>query len=367
MEAKMEFMKWFRNRYISEEDVEYLRGIVDDDDKIEELFGTDLAFEGNKLEGKLGIGPARMNNYQVCRAVQAYCSHLIRLAGGHVEGRVAIGYDTRSKSTEWSDSVARILLGNGIGTSLFQDPKSIEQLSFAINYLRLEGGIMLTADEDDPQLYGIKFFNKQGEPMDEEEMIGTVLGFQSIQDQSGIKAYAGALRINSIHRKIGISNDTYFIQGIQNLSVNEDVDKDLKIAYSPLYGAGAEFIPRMFEDSGYKNVYTVKKEMAYNGDFPGLERPDPSDERVYAKVLEKAKNKDADVAIVSNPNVTEFGAAVKTGEGEYRILPQEELKAMLEEYKAGFTGEKPVYTKIPGPSDIFLFVEMMAYNKKNGK
>ena len=86
-----------------------------------------------------------------------------------------------------------------------------------------------------------------------------------------------------------------------------------------------------------------------------------------AKVLEKAKNKDADVAIVSNPNVTEFGAAVKTGEGEYRILPQEELKAMLEEYKAGFTGEKPVYTKIPGPSDIFLFVEMMAYNKKNGK
>ena len=45
MEAKMEFMKWFRNRYISEEDVEYLRGIVDDDDKIEELFGTDLAFE----------------------------------------------------------------------------------------------------------------------------------------------------------------------------------------------------------------------------------------------------------------------------------------------------------------------------------
>jgi phosphomannomutase len=197
--------------------------------------------------------------------------------------------------------------------------------------------------------------------------MGTVLGFADIHTQSQIKSYMGAMRINSIHLKIGISNDYNFIKSIQTLSVSEDVDKDLKIAYSPLYGAGVEFIPKLFGETGYKNFYPVKEESVFNGEFPGLERPDPSDERVFAKVLEKAKEKDADIAIVTNPNLSEFGAAVKTGEGEYRILTQEEQKAMLEEYKAGFTGEKPAHAKIPGPSDIFLFAEMMAYNKKNGK
>ena len=117
MEAKLEFMNWFKNRYISEEDVETLRKYIDDDEKIEEMFGTDLSFEGNKMEAKLGLGTAYMNNYQLCRAVQAFSTHMIRKHGGRVGGSVAVGYDGRELGKEWAESACRMLLGNGIRDS----------------------------------------------------------------------------------------------------------------------------------------------------------------------------------------------------------------------------------------------------------
>ena len=70
---------------------------------------------------------------------------------------------------------------------------------------------------------------------------------------------------------------------------------------------------------------------------------------------------------MTNPSLSRFGVAVKTGEGEYRILSQEEIHSMLEEYKKGLPAELPVYAKIGGPSDIYLFIEMMAAKKKSGK
>ena len=182
MEAKLEYMKWYRNKYLSAEEMAYLKSIRDDEATIEELFGSDLNFGTAGMRGIMGVGMSRINKYQIARATQAFSNDLIRKAGGRVGKGIAVCFDTRHMSEEFSDTVVRVLLGNGIGTALFLAPKSVAQLSFAIRYLDLEGGIMITASHNPKEYNGFKVYNNRGAQMTPKEMEGIISEFRNITE-----------------------------------------------------------------------------------------------------------------------------------------------------------------------------------------
>ena len=76
------------------------------------FFGTD------GLRGKIGAGTNRMNIYTVGKATQGLANYI--LEQGTQDKGVAISYDSRRMSDEFSLQTALILNANGIKTYLFE-------------------------------------------------------------------------------------------------------------------------------------------------------------------------------------------------------------------------------------------------------
>lgn len=341
MDAKMEYMKWQRNRFLSDEEMAYLKSIKEDEEKIEELFGSDIEFGTAGMRGILGIGTSRMNNYQIARAIQAFSNDLIRKAGGRVGKGIAIAFDTRKTSEKFSDTAVRVLLGNGIGAAVFTAPKSVTQLSFAIRYLDLEGGIMITASHNPKEYNGIKLYNSRGAQMLPEDMKSVIREFRNIQNFSQIHPYVGYLRLNSIHQKIGLSNDYKYQNAVLKTSVCDDIDKDTVIVYSALHGTGFSCVPGVLKERGFKKVNLVKEQMEPDGDFPTVDIPNPEDGKTLEMAINLAKEKSAEIVLATDSDCDRAGAAVRGRDGEYKILTGNQTGALLLDYIVRFKKDMP--------------------------
>ena len=118
MEYRESYEEWLRNPYFDEATKEELRSIGDDDNEIKERFYRELEFGTAGLRGVIGAGTNRMNIYTVRKATQGLANYIIKNNGQ--EKGVAIAYDSRRMSPEFSDEAARTLAANGIKAYRFE-------------------------------------------------------------------------------------------------------------------------------------------------------------------------------------------------------------------------------------------------------
>ena len=109
---------------------------------------------------------------------------------------------------------------------------------------------------------------------------------------------------------------------MKKLIVNEDaikeMQKEIKIVYSPLHGTGAKLVQRVLKEIGFENVYTVKEQEQPDGHFPTVSYPNPEDPNAFVLALNLAKEVDADVILANDPDADRLGIYVKDAKtGEY--------------------------------------------------
>lgn len=169
-EYKIKYNTWLNDPVISEEDKQDLRSIQNDEKEIEDRFYKDLEFGTAGLRGVIGIGTNRMNKYTVTKASQGLANYIIK-KGGQNKG-VAIAYDSRRMSTEFSEQAALCLNANGIKTYRFDSLRPTPELSFAVRNLGCTAGIVVTASHNPPEYNGYKVYWDDGaqivEPTDKE-------------------------------------------------------------------------------------------------------------------------------------------------------------------------------------------------------
>lgn len=101
-----------------------------------------------------------MNIYTVGKATQGLANYIKKQ---HGEDRgVAISYDSRHMSPEFSKEAALILNANGIKTYLFDSLRPVPELSFAVRELKCIAGIMITASHNPPKYNGYKVYWEDG-------------------------------------------------------------------------------------------------------------------------------------------------------------------------------------------------------------
>ena len=119
-----------------------LSKIEGNDEEIKDRFAVALKFGTAGLRGVLGAGTNRMNVYTVRQATQGLANYI--LEQGTQDKGVAISYDSRRMSDEFSLQTALILNANGIKTYLFESLRPVPELSFAVRQLGATAGIMIT-------------------------------------------------------------------------------------------------------------------------------------------------------------------------------------------------------------------------------
>ncbi len=313
-EYKIRYNEWLNSKVIDKESKKKLESIKQNEQEIEDRFYKDLEFGTAGLRGVIGIGTNRMNKYTVTKATQGLANYIIK-QGGKDRG-VAIAYDSRIMSKEFSEETALCLNANGIKTYKFEDVRPTPELSFAVRELGCIAGIVITASHNPPEYNGYKVYWEDGaqivEPTDK-EIINEV---NSIKDFAIIKTMNKKEAIEKgLYNIIGNQIDDRYIEELKKLIVNQDainkMQKDIRIVYTPLHGTGGKMVKTILSQIGFENVYIVKEQEQPDGHFPTVSYPNPEDEKAFALALDLAKKVDADIILANDPDADRLGIYVK--------------------------------------------------------
>ena len=149
-----EYKKWCESDEFDEETKKELLEIKDNPEEIEDRFYKELEFGTAGLRGIIGAGTNRMNKYVVGKATQGLANYILKQ--GTEKNGVAISFDSRRMSPEFSKYSALVLNANGIKTYLFDHLRPVPELSFAVRELGCTAGIMITASHNKPEYNGYK-------------------------------------------------------------------------------------------------------------------------------------------------------------------------------------------------------------------
>ena len=313
MSYKEKYQEWINSPIIDEETKNKLKKISNNEKEIEDSFYKELEFGTAGLRGILGVGTNRMNKYTVGKATQGLANFIIKEKGQ--ERGVAIAYDSRNYSKEFSQIAALILNANGIKTYVFESLRPVPELSFAVRYLKCISGIMITASHNAAKYNGYKVYGEDGaqvtspkdkQIMDEVNNIKDYAQIKTIEKEEAIK--------KGLFNQIGEKIDEAYINEIKKQSLNPEIIKkqeNLSIVYTPLHGTGNIPVQKILNEIGFKNINIVKEQQEPDGNFPTVEYPNPEDKKAFKLALELAQKVDAQIILATDPDADRLGVYVK--------------------------------------------------------
>ena len=341
-----EYKKWCESPDFDEETKKELLEVKDDEKEIEDRFYKELEFGTAGLRGVIGAGTNRMNKYTVGKATQGLANYIIEQ--GTQDKGVAISYDSRRMSKEFSLQTALILCANGIKTYLFENLRPVPELSFAVRELKCTAGIMITASHNPPKYNGYKVYWDDGSqivaPRDKDIIakVRDVKEFCEIKEMSKDEAIEKGL-----FNIIGTEMDDKYINTLKSLVINPDIVKEqgksIKVVYTPLHGTGNTVAERLLKEIGIQNLYVVPEQKEPDGNFPTVDYPNPEDKKAFKLALELAEKVDADVVLATDPDADRLGIYAKDSKtGKYMTYTGNMSALLIAEYRISQMKEKGI-------------------------
>ncbi len=330
------YRSWCKDPYFDKETRQELESLSGNEEEIKDRFYRNLEFGTGGLRGILGAGTNRMNIYVVRQATQGLAEYILR-HGGQEKG-VAIAYDSRHMSEEFSEEAALCLNANGIRTYRFPSLRPTPELSYAVRKLGCMAGIVITASHNPPEYNGYKVYWEDGAqitaPRDSEiiQCVNHVTDLHAIPVMPKKQAAEAGL-----YRVPDETLDKAYIEEIRKLVLHQEIidemaDK-LKIVYTPLHGTGRIPVKEVLKELGFEHVYVVAEQELPDGDFPTVSYPNPEDPAVFTLALKLAKKVDADLILATDPDADRLGVYGKDREtGEYHPFTGNMTGVLLAEY-----------------------------------
>ena len=341
-----EYKKWCESPDFDEETKEELLKIKDDEKEIEDRFYKELEFGTAGLRGIIGAGTNRMNKYTVGKATQGLANYI--LEQGTQDKGVAISYDSRIMSKEFSMQTALILNANGIKTYLFENLRPVPELSFAVRELKCTAGIMITASHNPPKYNGYKVYWDDGSQIVAPRDKDIIAKVRAVEKYSEIKEVSREeAEEKGLFNIIGLDMDDRYINKLKSLIINPQIVKEegktLKVVYTPLHGTGNTVAERLLKEIGLENVYVVPEQKDPDGHFPTVDYPNPEDKKAFKLALELAEKVDADVVLATDPDADRLGIYAKDSKtGEYVTYTGNMSALLIAEYRISQMKEKGI-------------------------
>ncbi|MBQ7292992.1 MAG: phospho-sugar mutase [Clostridia bacterium] len=299
------------------------------EEEIFDRFYRELDFGTAGLRGVLGAGTNRMNIYTVARASAGIAKYICETAG---EGAsLAIAYDSRNNSELFSKTAAAVYAGYGIKVYLYPFLMPTPALSYAVRNLHCTAGVVVTASHNPAKYNGYKVYGADGCQITE-EVANKILGkigetpyFEEIPSfdklcAEGTIEYIGDDIIN------GFIGDA-----LECAKADGDIERNLKLVYTPLNGAGRMPVLNALEWCGFKDVTVVEEQKEPDGNFPTCPYPNPEIKEALALGLKLLEETGADLLLATDPDADRVGTAVLEN-GEYRLISGNEMGIMLLDY-----------------------------------
>lgn len=320
-----------------------------------DAFYTLIEFGTAGMRGLLGPGTNRINIHTIRKATQGYANYIQKAGPEACQAGIAIGYDNRHMSKELAFDCADLLAKNNIRSYVFESLRPTPELSFAVRHLHCFGGIMITASHNPKEYNGYKLYDDKGcqlVPALASQVIGEV---NAIEDELAIDAKCTDEQ-KKLVTVIGKDVDEEYYKNVLSIQLNPDVKKDIKIVFSPEHGTANIPVQEVYKRAGYTCIPVVEQ-CTPDPDFSNTPTPNPEQPGAYELALKYAKENDADVILVCDPDADRMGVGVKHN-GEYVVLTGNQSGSVEIEYicsqlkEKGLMPENPVMFNTVVTSDL---------------
>jgi phosphoglucomutase len=297
------------------------------------------AERGNAREGERPefpcVGTNAMNFFNINRATRGLVGYLqdwTRREGISTKPKLVIAHDPRFFSKEFAALAAKVAAENGCDALVFDGPRSVPELSFAVRYLRANAGIVITASHNPPHDNGYKVYFDDGAQVINPHASGIIAKVNAITTESFTplpKEQQGKVTV------IGKNIDQAYMHRLETLILDPRVireAKSLRIIYTPLHGTGSVIIKPMLNRLGFK-FQVVPEQDCFDGWFSTVKSPNPEYGEALTMAINLAERENADLVAATDPDCDRLGVAVRTRDGKMKLLTGNQIGSLLAWYR----------------------------------
>ncbi|MDO6706805.1 phospho-sugar mutase [Photobacterium sp. 1_MG-2023] len=297
-------------------------------------FSGRLAFGTAGLRGVVGAGPNRMNRLVIQETATGLGHYLMKTVSTAAEQGVVIGYDGRPDSKAFAHDAAAVLTALGIKVYLTHAVAPTPLVAYGVTALNAAAGIVVTASHNPPAYNGFKVYWGNGAqiipPHDQ--------GIAAAIDQAAVQPLKLLALDEAQQKGLLVWLDESFYQDYRErvkasaLLQNHTQPASVSLAYTAMHGVGAALAETVLADAGFTQVYSVAAQREPDGTFPTVNFPNPEEPGAMDLVIAEAKKHQATLACANDPDADRFAVAVRTEEGEYKMLTGDQVGVLLGHY-----------------------------------
>ncbi|MGY6171861.1 phospho-sugar mutase [Candidatus Mycoplasma pogonae] len=285
-----------------------------------------LEFGTAGIRGKLGPGEANLNLAHIYRVTEGYARYLLKKIPEAKTKGIVIGRDNRRQSAEFAAAAAAVLKYHGIRVHYSKNICPTPFISFAIKKLGALGGINITASHNPKEFNGYKIYNGLGAQMLPSEIADLVKFFEPYENYLTAKFTTQFTSRDFIQSQIFDQyQQAVGAIGGQNFNLS-----NLKIAFSPLHGTGADIGQKLFNDLKL-NVCYATNEMSEDPEFSYVKNPNPESIIAFEGVIKACEKQNVDLFLVTDPDADRLGVIVNDV-GVKRILTGNDVATIITYY-----------------------------------
>jgi len=335
------YNRWLNSNNVDEKTKDILKKMSDIE--IDDAFFQNIQFGTAGMRGILGPGTNRMNSFTVKKATVGFAKYLLEKYKDENDISVVISHDNRFFSREFTLETAQIMNDMGINAYIFDSLRPTPELSFAVRYLKANGGIMITASHNPKEHNGYKVYDETGcqlVPSRIERLLEIIDALPNDVDvtyENAPKKGETILLNNSV--------DDEYVKLVESLTLDNSLDKkNFKIVFTPNHGTAYVNAMRIFKDLGYE-VYPLLKQCNPDPNFGGTLSPNPEDQRSFIEPIKYAQEINADLIVMTDPDGDRCGLACKLKDGTYKTFTGNQSAAMLMDYMFAYKKEHNLLSK----------------------
>ena len=281
------------------------------------------------------VGTNAMNFFNISRATRGLVAYLHDWNQRNkisAKPKIVIAHDPRFFSKEFAELAAKVAADNGCDACVFDGPRSVPELSFAVRYLKASAGIVITASHNPPYDNGYKVYFSDGAQVIEPHASGIIAKVNAITTETFTpppKDRQG--RVTTIGKEI----DEAYMERLEMLILDPRIiprAKSLRIVYSPLHGTGRVIIEPLLKRLGF-NFDVVPEQNRFDGRFPTVKSPNPENAEALTMAIDLAEKENADLVVATDPDCDRMGAAVRAKDGKMKLLTGNQIGSLLAYYR----------------------------------
>ena len=335
--------KWLESPFIDDNTKREIRELMNrpDNKVLVDSFYKDLEFGTGGLRGIMGPGSNCVNKYTIGMATQGFANYLVKSFPGQ-EVTVAIAYDSRNNSSGLAQIAANVLSANGIHVKLFPELRPTPMLSFAIRYLRCQGGIVITASHNPKEYNGYKVYWSDGAQVVPPHDGNIIHEVKAITDFSQVKFEPVPENISPIGPEV---EDAYYAEVLKLIPNREAIKRqhNIPLVYSSLHGAGITMVPECLRRVGFTNVHVVEEQKQPDGNFPTVKSPNPEEKSAMEMAIARGKEVNATMVMATDPDTDRVGIGVRNDAGEFILLDGNQAFSLLMQFLLKHAGKASGY------------------------